>query len=201
MIAIIDYGVGNLRSVQKAFEYVGYSAIVTNKPNEIIKASHVVLPGVGAFGDAMESLERTDMIDTIFKVIKQGKPFLGICLGMQLLFDRSFEGGIHTGLQLIPGEIKKIPEQPGLKIPHMGWNELIYRQNPLFEGLGDKPYVYFVHSYYLETQNTQYVIGTVNYGNEIQVAVNRDNILGLQFHPEKSGSIGLQIIKNFGGIR
>lgn len=107
MIAIIDYGVGNLRSVQKAFEYVGYSAIVTNKPNEIIKASHVVLPGVGAFGDAMESLERTDMIDTIFKVIKQGKPFLGICLGMQLLFDRSFEGGIHTGLQLIPGEIKK----------------------------------------------------------------------------------------------
>lgn len=201
MIAIIDYGVGNLRSVQKAFEYVGYSAIVTNKPNEIIKASHVVLPGVGAFGDAMESLERTDMIDTIFKVIKQGKPFLGICLGMQLLFDRSFEGGIHTGLQLIPGEIKKIPEQPGLKIPHMGWNELIYRQNPLFEGLDDKPYVYFVHSYYLETQNTQYVIGTVNYGNEIQVAVNRDNILGLQFHPEKSGSIGLQIIKNFGGIR
>jgi len=201
MIAIIDYGVGNLRSVQKAFEFLGYSAIVTNKPDEVIEASHVVLPGVGAFGNAMESLKRTDMIDTIFKVIKQGKPFLGICLGMQLLFDRSFEGGIHTGLQLIPGEIKKIPEKPGLKIPHMGWNKLTYSQNPLFEGLGNEPYVYFVHSYYLKTQNTQYVIGTVNYGNEIPVAVNRNNIFGLQFHPEKSGNIGLQIIKNFGGIR
>ena len=201
MIAIIDYGVGNLRSVQKAFEFLGYSAIVTNKQDEVIEASHVVLPGVGAFGNAMESLKRTDMIDTIFKVIKQGKPFLGICLGMQLLFDRSFEGGIHTGLQLIPGEIKKIPEKPGLKIPHMGWNKLTYSQNPLFEGLGNEPYVYFVHSYYLKTQNTQYVIGTVNYGNEIPVAVNRNNIFGLQFHPEKSGNIGLQIIKNFGGIR
>jgi len=201
MIAIIDYGVGNLRSVQKAFEFVGYSAIVTNRPDEIINASHVVLPGVGAFGDAMISLERMNMIDTIFKAVKQGKPFLGICLGMQLLFDRSFEGGIHTGLQLISGEIKKIPEQPGLKIPHMGWNKLNYRQNPLFEGLGDEPYVYFVHSYYLETQDTKYVIGTVNYGSEISVAVNRDNIFGLQFHPEKSGNIGLQIIKNFGGIR
>ncbi|MBE3102584.1 MAG: imidazole glycerol phosphate synthase subunit HisH [Firmicutes bacterium] len=200
MIAIIDYGMGNLRSVQKGFEYVGYQAEITNEPTKILNASQVVLPGVGAFSDAMDSLHATGMVEIIKQIVKMNKPFLGICLGMQLLLDRSFEGGTIEGLALIKGDVKRIPQVPGLKVPHMGWNELKYKENPLFKGLRPDPTVYFVHSYYVDSAEKDCVIGTTDYGSEIQVAVNKGSVYGLQFHPEKSGDTGLQILRNFGGL-
>lgn len=200
MIAVIDYGMGNLRSVQKGFQFVGYDAEITSESSRILDSTHVVLPGVGAFADAMDNLRNSGLIDTLHKVIDQEKPFMGICLGMQLLFEKSYEGGVFQGLNLIPEIIDRIPDTPGLKVPHMGWNSLSYKDNIIFQGLGSEPHVYFVHSYYLKTPCEQCVIGTTEYGMDIQVAVNHDNIFGLQFHPEKSGDIGLQILKNFGGI-
>jgi len=201
MIAIIDYGMGNLRSVQKAFEYIGHQAVITQEPKRILSADKVVLPGVGAFADAMGNLRRMGLIETIEELVARKKPLLGICLGMQLFFEKSCEGGFCRGLSLIPGEIKKIPQALGLKVPHMGWNLLSYKQSPLFEGLGRSPYVYFVHSYYLETSYQEFVIGTTRYGKEIPVAVNRNRLYGVQFHPEKSGEVGLKILKNFGGLK
>lgn len=200
MIAIIDYGMGNLRSVQKGFEYVGCQAEITNDPAKILNANQVVLPGVGAFSDAMDSLHATGMVEVIKRVVKMNKPFLGICLGMQLLLERSFEGGIIEGLGLIKGDVKRIPQVPGLKVPHMGWNELIYKESPLFTNLKSDPTVYFVHSYYVDSSEKDCVIGTTDYGSEIQVAVNKGGVYGLQFHPEKSGDTGLQILRNFGGL-
>lgn len=197
MIAIIDYGMGNLRSVQKAFEHVGCQAVITQDPRVILSASHVVLPGVGAFGDAIRNLERAGLIDSIYRVVQDGRPFLGICLGLQLLFERSYEGGAFKGLALLPGEVKRLPEELNIKIPHMGWNELRYRANPIFEGLDDPCFVYFVHSYYVEPRVSEHVIGTTFYGMDITVAVNKDNIYGLQFHPEKSGAEGLKMLRNF----
>jgi glutamine amidotransferase len=201
MIAIIDYGMGNLRSVQKGFEYAGCRAEITNEPDKILQAEKVVLPGVGAFSDAMDNLREMGMIDVIYEIINIGKPFLGICLGMQLLMDRSNEGGSFEGLGIIKGEVKRIPPVPGLKIPHMGWNELRFKPgNLLFAGLQPNADVYFVHSYYVDAQDSNAVIGTTDYGRKITAAVQKGNVTGVQFHPEKSGDTGLQILRNFGGL-
>ena len=198
MIAIIDYGMGNLRSVQKAFEYLGYDARVTDDTAEMEAADKLVLPGVGAFGDAIKTIRDKGIDKVIYKAADEKKPFLGICLGMQMIFDKSYEYGEFEGLGLIRGEIKLLPDN--VKKPHIGWNNLnIKIRSPLFEGLPESPYVYFVHSYYLET-DAPVVSATTFYGKEIQVAVQKDNICALQFHPEKSGDVGLQILRNFGGV-
>jgi len=198
-IAIIDYGMGNLKSVYKAFLSLGLDTIITSDPNEILKADKVVLPGVGAFKDAMAELIRSGLTDAIYQTVEKGKPFLGICLGMQLLFDKSYEYGEIEGLGLLSGEIVKL-EIP-LKVPHMGWNTLnITKKEPLFMGVEENSYVYFVHSYYLET--TQDIVSSyTTYSKDIAVSVQKDNIFATQFHPEKSGEIGLQMLKNFGGIK
>lgn len=198
MIAIIDYGMGNLRSVQKAFEFLGFPAQITDKREEIRKADKIVLPGVGAFCDAIKTIREKGIDELIQDAIKEGKPFLGICLGMQLLFEKSLENGEFQGLGIFPGIIQKLPETE--KIPQIGWNCLnINKRDPLFTGLPEHPYVYFVHSYYLET-TAPIVSATCYYGKEIQVAVQKENVFALQFHPEKSGDMGLNILKNFGGL-
>lgn len=198
-IAIIDYGMGNLKSVYKAFLSLGLEATVTSNPKEILSADKVVLPGVGAFKDAMTELTRSGLTDAVYETVEKGKPFLGICLGMQLLFDKSYEYGEVEGLKLLRGEIVKL-DVP-LKVPHMGWNTLkITKKDPLFTGVAENSYVYFVHSYYLETTE-DIVSSCTTYGKEIAVAVQKDNIFATQFHPEKSGDIGLQMLKNFGGIK
>ncbi len=199
MIAIIDYGMGNLRSVQKAFEFIGHQAVITDDPDVILKADKVVLPGVGAFSDAIKTIKEKKLDKAIYEAVEIGKPFLGICLGMQLIFDKSYENGEFEGLGIIPGKVVRLPEN--VKIPHIGWNNLnIKMRNPLFEGLGESPYVYFVHSYYLET-DAPVVSATTDYGKEIQVAVQKENVFALQFHPEKSGSMGLRILENFGRLK
>ena len=198
MIAVIDYGMGNLRSVQKAFEYLGYKAVITQQPSEIQKADKVVLPGVGAFRDAMQTIKQKGIDKVLYDVVEQKKPLLGICLGMQMFFEKSYEYGEHKGLGILQGEIVKLPE--GVKIPHMGWNSLnIKKKNPLFEGLSQEPYVYFVHSYHLNTE-ADIVSATTYYGKEIQVAAQKENVFALQFHPEKSGDVGLNILQNFGRL-
>lgn len=198
MIAVIDYGMGNLRSVQKAFEYLGMEAIITQDVNVIQKADKVVLPGVGAFQDAMETIKQKGIDKAIYYIVEQKKPLLGICLGMQMFFEKSYEYGEHEGLGLLQGEIKRLPD--GVKIPHMGWNSLdIKMRSPLFEGLPEQPYVYFVHSYHLQTE-ANIVSATTYYGKEIQIAAQKQNIFALQFHPEKSGDVGLKILQNFGRI-
>ena len=189
MIAIIDYGMGNLRSVQKALQFVGQDAVITSDLDEINKADKIVLPGVGAIGDAMETIRKKGFDKAIYKACDEGKP---------MVFDKSYEYGEHKGLGLIPGTIQLLPDN--VKKPHIGWNNLnVKMRAPLFENTGESPYVYFVHSYYLET-DAPVVSATTFYGKEIQVAVQKDNIFALQFHPEKSGDVGLQILKNFGGI-
>ena len=198
MIGIIDYGMGNLRSVQKAFEYLGYEAFFSDDPARILQAVKVILPGVGAFCDAIETLRAQKMDEAIFQVVKENKPLLGICLGMQLMFEKSYENGSYKGLGLLPGEIVRLPETE--KIPQIGWNSLnIKQRSPLFDGLGEEPYVYFVHSYYLET-TAPVVSATCFYGKEIAVAAQQNNIFALQFHPEKSGDAGLHILNQFGRI-
>ncbi len=198
MIGIIDYGMGNLRSVQKAFEYLGFETFISDDPKQIVQADKVVLPGVGAFCDAIQTLRARKMDEAIFQVVKEEKPLLGICLGMQLMFEKSYENGSYTGLGLLPGEIVLLPETE--KIPHIGWNSLhIKQRSPLFDGLGEEPYVYFVHSYYLETK-APVVSATCFYGKEIAVAAQQNNIFALQFHPEKSGDVGLHILNQFGRI-
>ncbi|MBO5560598.1 MAG: imidazole glycerol phosphate synthase subunit HisH [Firmicutes bacterium] len=198
MIAIIDYGMGNLRSVQKAFEYLGFEAVVTDDVSVMERAERLVLPGVGAFGDAIRTIREKGFDKVIYKAVEEKKPFLGICLGMQMVFDKSYEYGEYEGLGLIPGKIVLLPDN--VKKPHIGWNNLnVKMRAPLFEGTGESPYVYFVHSYYLET-DAPVVSATVDYGKEIQVAVQKDNIFALQFHPEKSGDVGLRILKNFASL-
>lgn len=199
MIAIIDYGMGNLRSVSKAFEAVGHQAVVTRNAGTIKNASHVVLPGVGAFGDCMANVELYGLVDPIRAAIKSGKPFLGICLGLQLLFTESEEFGSHRGLDLIKGKVKRFTLDPALKVPHMGWNEVHYqRACPLFEGIADSSHWYFVHSYYVDPTDKAVAAATTMYGSSFISAVWRDNVVACQFHPEKSQSVGLQLIKNFG---
>lgn len=204
MIAIIDYGMGNLRSVQKGFEYVGHEAVVTRDLRVIDKASHVVLPGVGAFGDCMANLGRYELTDVIHRSIGKGKPFLGICLGYQLLFSESEEFGCHKGLGILAGKVKAIPlphddGDMSLKIPHMGWNTIqVNKPAPPLQNIAPGSYVYFVHSYYVEPADSSLVSTQTEYGIPFASSVWKDNIFATQFHPEKSQAVGLQVLKNFG---
>lgn len=199
MIAVIDYGMGNLRSVQKAFEYIGQSAKITDKAIDLKDASHIVLPGVGAFKDAMTALNRSGIVETLKNEIAKGKPFLGICLGMQMLFDKSYEDGEHEGLGLIKGQVVRFDTT--LKVPHIGWNELqLKKRTRLFDGVDDMNF-YFVHSYHASGCNAEDVETTCNYDYEFVSSVNKDNVWGAQFHPEKSGDTGLKLLSNFSKIR
>lgn len=198
MIAIIDYDAGNLRNVEKAFRFLGEEAAVTADREVILSADSVVLPGVGAFGDCMASITRKGLDSAIREVIARGTPFLGICLGMQLLFEESEESPGVKGLGILGGKIRRIPDR-GLKIPHMGWNDIDCRGR-LFEGL-TRPYVYFVHSYCLDAADKSVVSATAEYGVTIEAAVERGNLFAAQFHPEKSGEAGLRMLKNFAAVR
>ncbi len=198
MIAIIDYDAGNLKSVEKALIKVGAEPVVTRDADLILQADKVILPGVGAFGEAMEKLESFGLVDTIYKVVEKGTPFLGICLGLQLLFEYSDEKEGCKGLSILKGGIKRIPDAPGMKVPHMGWNSLTVTENAkLFRNLPADPYVYFVHSYYLQAEEPEIVAATTEYGVTIHASVEKDNVFACQFHPEKSGETGLTILKNF----
>ncbi len=203
MIAIIDYGMGNLRSVQKAFERVGSAAEVTADPKRLRNADKIVLPGVGAFRDCINNLEQGGFVEPILQVIAEGRPFLGICLGLQLLFSESEEFGLHKGLGVIPGRVVRFPEgmqEQGekLPVPHMGWNQISLKAaTPLFSGIQDNSNVYFVHSYYVKPDDQSVVAATCNYGLEFCAAIRKDNVMATQFHPEKSQAIGLQMLKNF----
>jgi imidazole glycerol-phosphate synthase subunit HisH len=198
MLAIIDYQMGNLRSVQKGFEKVGHQATITSDPAVLAKADKVVLPGVGAFGDAMAELRRRDLIEPIRKVIDSGKPFLGICLGLQLLFDVGYENGRHEGLGVLRGECVRFELPREYKVPHMGWNGLsIKRQAPILAGLGDGTHVYFVHSYYVVPRDIDVIATETGYGPPFCSTVWRDNLFATQYHPEKSQTDGLRILKNF----
>lgn len=198
MIAIIDYGMGNLRSVQKAFEAVGHEATITSDPDEVRRASKAILPGVGGFADAIAELRRTGLGEAFRESVRSGKPCLGVCLGLQLLFDASEEDGEHQGLGLLPGRIVRFDPSPGLKIPHMGWNPLrILRPAPLLEGLGPDPSVYFVHSYYARAANPDDVAAEADHPTPFPAMVWRDNLMAAQFHPEKSQRVGLAMYANF----
>ncbi|MFZ1748124.1 MAG: imidazole glycerol phosphate synthase subunit HisH [Nitrospirales bacterium] len=204
MIAIIDYGMGNLRSVQKGFECVGHEAVVTRDLLVIDQASHVVLPGVGAFGDCMDNLARFELMDVIYRSIASGKPFLGICLGYQLLFSESEEFGYHQGLGILAGKVKAIPRpsddgETSFKIPHMGWNTIqVNTVAPPLRGIASDSYVYFVHSYYVEPTDCALVSTQTDYGISFASSVWKDNVFATQWHPEKSQAVGLQVLKNFG---
>lgn len=198
MVAIIDYDAGNLRSVEKALEALGAETVVTRDPEVIAGSSRVILPGVGSFGDAMERLNQYGLPDVIRRTVSGNKPFLGICLGLQLLFEESEESPGVPGLGILKGKILKIPQTEGLKIPHMGWNSLNLKPDSrLFAGIRDQEYVYFVHSYYLKAQEESQVAATTWYGTEIHAAVEAGNVFACQFHPEKSGDTGLRILENF----
>lgn len=198
MIAIIDYDAGNLKSVEKALQFLGQECVITRDFHEIKKADKVILPGVGSFGDAMSQLKKFELDKVIHEVAAEQKPFLGICLGLQLLFEGSEESEGVEGLHLLDGEILRIPEQEGLKIPNIGWNSLNLQNNGrLFENLNGNPFVYFVHSYYLKAREESIVKATIEYSTHIHASVEKDNIFACQFHPEKSGTVGLQILSNF----
>lgn len=198
MIAIIDYDAGNLKSVEKALQFLGQECVITRDFHEIKKADKVILPGVGSFGDAMSQLRKFELDKVIREVAAEQKPFLGICLGLQLLFEGSEESEGVEGLHLLDGEILRIPEQEGLKIPNIGWNSLDLQNNGrLFENLNGNPFVYFVHSYYLKVREESIVKATIEYSTHIHASVEKDNIFACQFHPEKSGTVGLQILSNF----
>jgi glutamine amidotransferase len=197
-IAIVDYGMGNLRSVQKGFARVGHAASITGDPDEVAAADKVVLPGVGAFGDAMRELLSRGLVTPLRETAESGKPFLGICLGLQLLFEVGYEGGRHEGLGILAGEVVRFELPPPFKVPHMGWNQLrIRRPVPLLAGLDDGAYVYFVHSYYAVPRDSQVVAAEAVYGEPFAAVVRRDNIVATQFHPEKSQAVGLRMLENF----
>jgi glutamine amidotransferase len=196
MITIVDYGVGNLRSVQKALERVGATAAVSGDPADLDAARGVVLPGVGAFGDAMDSLRARGLVEPLLKQVKQRKPLLGICLGMQLLFEESEEMGRHPGLGLLPGRVVRFPAGE-LKVPHVGWNRLDSPRGDLLDGVADGAYAYFVHSYHVLPEGKTGVLATTEYGVEFASVVGRDRLWGAQFHPEKSQEIGLRMLKNY----
>ena len=198
MIAIIDYQMGNLRSVQKGFERVGHAAAVTSDPAVIAQASKLVLPGVGAFADAIAELHRRDLVGPIRAAIDAGKPFLGICLGLQMLFECSYEDGEHEGLGILPGEVRRFEVPSEYKVPHMGWNQVRYRRRPpIFTGLEDETYFYFVHSYFVVPQDEAIVAGEAAYPDPFCAMIWRENLFATQFHPEKSQSAGLKVLRNF----
>ena len=198
MIAVIDYGAGNLRSVKNALDHIGEENTVTNDINDILAADKCILPGVGAFGDCMKSLEKYDLIRAIKEFVNMGKPFLGICLGMQLLFEESEESPGVEGLGIFKGRTVRIPKKDNIKIPHMGWNNIkLLKNSAILEG---SPFVYFVHSFYVETAEKDLVSAVTDYGTKLNVAVERGNIFATQFHPEKSGKAGLEILKRFASL-
>lgn len=195
MIAIIDYGMGNLHSVSKAVERLGYEVLVTSNPDDIMAADGAILPGVGAFGDAMDNLRETGLKDTVLRCAESGKPLLGICLGMQLLFSESEEHGKHEGLSLLPGKVIRF--RGPYKVPHMGWNKLSFRKaSPLLEGL-EEGHVYFVHSYHAIPERTTDLLATTDYYQAVTAIVGRNNVYGMQFHPEKSGELGMRLLERF----
>lgn len=198
MIAIIDYGAGNLHSVRNALDFLSEPCIVTSRGEEILAADKVILPGVGAFGDAMRCMENKGLVGTVKTAATSGKPFLGICLGLHLLFEESEESPGVKGLGIFNGKVVKIPDNAGLKIPHMGWNSIkLTKDSKILDNIGDEPYVYFVHSYYIQPQDKNIVSACTDYGQKLDIAVERGNIFALQFHPEKSGSAGIEILKSF----
>ncbi|MEZ6059179.1 MAG: imidazole glycerol phosphate synthase subunit HisH [Planctomycetaceae bacterium] len=198
-IIIVDYGMGNLRSVQKAVEKVGHAADISSDPDQIAKAEKVILPGVGAFRDAIQALREQNLVDCVREHAQAGKPLLGVCLGLQLLFDVSYEDGEHCGLGIVPGAVKRFDLPRELKIPHMGWNQLQPHGtgNPLLKDVPDDAWFYFVHSYYVEPADDAWTATTTDYGLSFTSMVARDNVFGAQFHPEKSQSAGMQLLKNF----
>ncbi len=202
MTAIIDYDAGNIRSVEKALQALSEKAVVTRDRDTILKADRVILPGVGAFGDAMDKIRGYGLEEVIKEVVANKTPFLGICLGLQLMFEKSEESEGVKGLSLLKGEILRLPEIPHLKVPHIGWNSLAYpNQGRLFQGIPENSYVYFVHSYYLKAEEEEIVTAATEYGTTIHASVEKDNIFACQFHPEKSSDVGLRILKNFIGIK
>ena len=198
MTAIIDYDAGNIKSVEKALLKLGDEAVTTRDKDAILRAERVILPGVGSFGSAMQQLKKYELDKVIYEVVQERKPFLGICLGLQLLFEGSEENGGAEGLGILKGNIVKIPDAPGLKIPHIGWNSLsLQNQGRLFAGIADQPYVYFVHSYYIKAKDEHIVKAVTDYGVSIHASVEQDNLFACQFHPEKSSTVGIQILQNF----
>ena len=198
MIAIIDYDAGNIKSVEKAIQFLGEEAVITRDPEKILGAEGVILPGVGSFGDAMARIRSYELESVIQEVVERKIPFLGICLGLQLMFEKSDETPGVQGLALLPGEIVRIPDDGKLKVPHIGWNSLHFpKESRLFQGIDKDSYVYFVHSYYLKAGNTDDVAATTEYGTLVHAAVEHDNVFACQFHPEKSSEVGLHILKNF----
>lgn len=198
MVAIIDYGAGNLSSVKKALDYLGAESEITQDKEKILTASHVILPGVGSFGDAMHSMQERGLVETVKTAAFSGKPFLGICLGLQLLFESSDESPDVKGLGILNGKIITIPKDTGLKVPHMGWNSVSLKQNNgIFSNIEDNSYFYFVHSYYLDGADEDVIAATAEYGVTIECAVQKGNLCATQFHPEKSSKIGLKLLENF----
>lgn len=198
MIAILDYDAGNIKSVEKAIEYLGEECIVTRDRHEIMKADKAILPGVGSFGDAMDKIRSYGLEEVIHEFIDTKKPFLGICLGLQVLFEESEETPGVKGLGILKGKIHRIPDSKDAPVPQIGWNDLCIKEGAtLFKGLENKPYVYFVHSYYLKAENREDVAATTNYSVDIDASVERENVYACQFHPEKSSDVGLKILKNF----
>ena len=198
MVAIIDYDAGNIKSVEKALISLGAETVLTRDPEVILNADHIILPGVGSFGVAMEKLHHYGLVDVIREAVKRNIPFLGICLGLQLMFESSEESPGVEGLSLLPGKIVKIPAEDGLKIPHIGWNSLTYpNEGRLYKGIPENSYVYFVHSYYLKAEEDSIVTAATEYGTFIHASVEKGNVFACQFHPEKSSDVGLTILKNF----
>ena len=198
MVAVIDYDAGNIKSVEKAMMALGEDVVVTREKEKILAADHVILPGVGSFGDAMEKLHKYHLVEVIRKIVDRQTPFLGICLGLQLLFESSEESVGAEGLGILRGRIVRLPENQGLKIPHIGWNSLRYpNSGRLFEGLPEESYVYFVHSYYLQAAEPEVVTATAEYAAHIHASVEKENVFACQFHPEKSSDVGMHILKNF----
>ena len=202
MIAIIDYDAGNLKSVEKALKKIGENTVVTRNPEEILSADHIILPGVGSFADAMKNLKKYQLDTVIHEAVEKKIPFLGICLGLQLLFESSEESKGVEGLKILPGKILRIPDTEGLKIPHIGWNSLKFpNRGKLFAGIEEDAYVYFVHSYYLKADDPKIVTASTQYGTEIHASVEAQNVFACQSHPEKSSDVGLRILKNFASIK
>ncbi|MBQ8327208.1 MAG: imidazole glycerol phosphate synthase subunit HisH [Lachnospiraceae bacterium] len=201
MIAIIDYDAGNIKSVEKALHFLGKEAVITRDKDVLLQADHVILPGVGNFGDAMEKINLYGLKPVIEEIVSKGTPFLGICLGLQLLFEESEECPGVKGLELLKGKVVKIPETEELKVPQIGWNSLKYpNKGRLYEGIPEDSYVYFVHSYYLQAKEPHIVVATTDYGVKVHASVEKDNIFACQFHPEKSSDVGLAILNNFVSI-
>ncbi len=201
MIVVVDYGMGNLRSVQKGFEKIGCEAVISRDPEQVVKADKLVLPGVGAFPECMKNLKKYELIEPIGEFLACGRPFLGICLGLQLLFAESEEFGRHEGLGVLPGKVVEFGRDMGLKIPHMGWNQVSFtKEVPIFKGIPTESYFYFVHSFYVLPENREHIAGQSDYGITFPCAVAKDNIFAVQFHPEKSQQNGLRILENFAAL-